>query len=52
MNKQDISKLMSQLSPEDNKKLQDILSDKEKLQKILSTPQAKSLMKQFGMDKN
>ena len=44
-----LEKLRGQLSPEDENTLQRILADKHAQQKLLSTPQARELMKQlFG----
>ena len=44
-----LEKLLGQLSPEDENTLQRILADKDAQQKLLSTPQARELMKQlFG----
>lgn len=44
-----LEKLRSQLSPEDEQSLQKILADKDAQQKLLSTPQARELMKRlFG----
>ncbi len=38
------------LTPDQTKKLNEVLSDKSALQKLLSTPQAKELLKKFGKD--
>ena len=44
-----LEKLRRQLSPEDESALQRILADKDAQQRLLSTPQARELMKQlFG----
>ena len=44
-----LEKLRRQLSPEDESKLQQILADKDAQQKLLSTPQARELMRRlFG----
>lgn len=44
-----LQKLMNELSPEDSQQLQKILQDKDAQKKMLSTPQARELMKQlFG----
>ena len=44
-----LQQLMGQLSPEDEKSLQKILADKDAQKTLLSTPQARELMKQlFG----
>ena len=42
-----INNLLSQLNAEDRAKLNSILSDKTKTEKVLNTPQAKELMKKF-----
>ncbi|NLG92157.1 hypothetical protein [Caproiciproducens galactitolivorans] len=42
-----LQSLLKQLSPEDKKKLDSILSDKTQVEKILSTPQAQEMMKKF-----
>lgn len=46
-NQQLAEELMKKLSPEERKKLDGILSDKEAAQKILSTPQAQKLLKEL-----
>ncbi len=38
------------LTPDQTKKLNDVLSDKSALQRLLSTPQAKELLRKFGKD--
>ena len=44
-----LQKLMKSLSPSDEQQLQKILADKDAQKKMLSTPQARELMKQlFG----
>ena len=44
---------MTQLSPADEAKLQQILNDKDAQKKMLSTPQAQELMRQlFGGEQN
>ena len=44
--------LMKNLSPNQNKMLKEVLSDKETLKKILSTPKAQELLKKFAEGKN
>lgn len=44
--------LMKNLTPNQNKKLKEILSDKETVKKLLSTPKAQELLKRFTEDKN
>lgn len=44
--------LMKNLSPNQSKMLKEVLSDKETLKKILSTPKARELLKKFTEDKN
>ena len=44
--------LMNNLTPNQNKKLKEVLSDKETLKKLLSTPKAQELLKKFTEDKN
>ena len=44
--------LMKNLTPNQNKKLKEILSDKETVKKLLSTPKAQELLKRFMEDKN
>nr|WP_319489520.1 hypothetical protein [uncultured Caproiciproducens sp.] len=45
--KQLLESLLGQLSADDRKKLESVLADKTATEKILSTPQAKELLKQF-----
>lgn len=45
--KGDMSAFLSKLSPEQSKKLQDILSDEAATKRLLSTPQAQLLMKKL-----
>jgi len=40
--------LVKNLSQQDKQKLENILSDKEKLKKVLESPEAKMLLKLFG----
>lgn len=44
--------LMKNLTPNQNKKLKEVLSDKEAIKKLLSTPKAQELLKKFTEDKN
>lgn len=44
--------LMKKLNPTQSKKLQEVMSDKDALSKLLSTPQAQELLKKFMEDKN
>lgn len=44
--------LMKKLNPTQNKKLQEVMSDRNALEKMLSTPQAQELLKKFMGDKN
>ena len=43
---------MNNLTPDQNKKLKEVLSDKEAIKKLLSTPKAQDLLKKFTEDKN
>ena len=45
--KNGLSKLLNNLTPEQTKKIQSLLSDKEATSKLLSTPQAQQLLKKF-----
>ncbi len=38
------------LTPDQTKRLNEVLSDKSALQKLLSTPKAQELLKKFGKD--
>ncbi len=42
--------LMEKMTPSQTNKLQEVLSDKDALQQLLSTPQAKDLLKKFLED--
>ena len=42
-----LSQLLSQLSPSDSQKMQQVLSDPQAANKLLSTPQAQALLKKF-----
>ena len=44
--------LMENLSSEQNKKLKEVLNDKEAIKKLLSTPKAQELLKKFREEKN
>ena len=44
--------LMKKLNPSQSKKLQEVMSDKDALAQLLSTPQAQDLLKKFMGDKN
>lgn len=46
--KGDNSALLSSLSDEDKQKIEGLLKDKKALSNILSTPEAKAIMKLFG----
>ena len=43
----ELSQLLSQLSPRDSQKMQQVLSDPQAANKLLSTPQAQALLKKF-----
>ena len=44
--------LMQQLKPDQSKRLQELLSDKTAMEKMLSTPQAQELLKKFTEGNN
>ncbi|MCH5191938.1 MAG: hypothetical protein J1F23_07215 [Oscillospiraceae bacterium] len=44
--------LMKQLNESQSKKLKELLSDKTAMEQLLSTPQAKELLKKFTEGKN
>lgn len=44
--------LMKQLNPDQSKRLQEVLSDRNSLEQLLSTPQAQELFKKFTEGKN
>jgi hypothetical protein len=46
-NQQMLDALMKQLGPQDKKQLESLLADKAACQKILNTPEAQNLIKQF-----
>ena len=41
-------RLLASLSPKDREKLNNMLNDRAELERLLSTPKAKELMKKFG----
>lgn len=45
---QNAGELVKNLSQQDKQKLENILSDKEQLKKVLESPEAKMLLKLFG----
>lgn len=45
-----ISAVSKQLSDEKRQKLNEVLSDKSALEKLLQSPEAQRLMKKFGVD--
>jgi hypothetical protein len=45
--KKDLSKVVKDIDPKDIEKLKEVLSDENKRSKILSTPQAQKILKQF-----
>ncbi len=51
MDQNSINKLFNSLSPEQRKKVEQILSDKSQTEKILSSPQAQALMKKLTEEK-
>ena len=50
MAKKDINGVMSALSPEQAKELKEVLSDKAKLEQIMSSPHAQQIMKALNKD--
>lgn len=44
--------LMKKLNPSQSQRLQEVLSDKDALRQLLSTPQAQELLKKFTEGKN
>jgi len=44
--------LMKKLNPSQNKKLQEVMSDRTALEQLLSTPQAQELLRKFTEGKN
>ena len=47
MEQSDVTKMFGSLSPEQQKKVQNILSDNNKTEEILKTPQAQELLKKL-----
>lgn len=47
VNRKDVSSLLGSLSPEDRKKLNSVLSNKENLAAALNSSEARSLLKNF-----
>lgn len=50
MAKKDMNGVMSALSPEQAKELKEVLSDKVKLQQIMSSPHAQQIIKALNKD--
>ncbi len=48
--KGNVQDMLKNVSPEQSKQIEDILSDPEKTRQILNSPQAQALMKLFGND--
>ncbi len=52
-NKQEAEDFLKQkLNPSQTKKLQEVMSDRSALEQLLSTPQAKALLRKFMEDKD
>lgn len=51
MDQKSVEKLWQSLSDEQRKRVESILSDKNQTEKLLSTPQAKELMKKLTGEK-
>ena len=47
----DMSKVLNNMSPKQANKINEILNDKEKTEKLLKTPQAQALLKKLMGDK-
>jgi hypothetical protein len=47
-----LNSLMSRLSPEDKKRIDLLLSDKEACEKVLQSPEAQSLIRKLGRKKD
>lgn len=47
-----LNSLMSRLSPEDKKRIDSLLSDKEACEKVLQSPEAQSLIRKLGRKKD
>lgn len=46
-NRKLLETLMNQLGPKDRERVKELLSDKEACEKILNTPEAKNVIRQF-----
>ncbi len=46
-NKQDVERLMKNLSAQDSKKINDILNDKQATERLLADPKVQALMKKL-----
>lgn len=51
MDKNRVDKLFQSLAPEQRKKVESILADKNQTEKLLNTPQAQALLKKLMGDK-
>lgn len=52
-NKQETENFLKQkLNPSQSKRLQEVMSDRSALEQLLSTPQAKALLRKFMEDKD
>ncbi len=51
MDKNSVDKLFQSLPPEQRKKVESILADKNQTEKLLNTPQAQALLKKLMGDK-
>lgn len=51
MDQKSVDKMFSALSPQQQQYIREILSDKNKTQQILSSPQAQAIMKKLSEDK-
>ena len=47
-----LNSLMSSLRPEDKKRIDSLLSDKEACEKVLQSPEAQSLIRKLGRKKD
>lgn len=45
-----LGELLSQMDPADARSLERVLNDRDAAQKLLSSPQAKALLKQLGLE--
>ena len=50
--KSDVDKMIKKLSPEDTKKLNEMLNDKQAMDKLLSDPKVQAMIKLLGGKKN